>query len=691
MMRKVGPYAVGDEYGEDMAAMVAAMSSDPWDWPYLAKIITGLPKKMQGRAVKEYGKRRKAKGQQVANTWIREAVSQKLAGDALSLASSDDEIAEYAKARAEDVRNKLAEWVPADSETVERKLRQYADAYRASLPEDAAIRGIVARLTDEAFWRRNVRRVQGREVESSAIQLGMVHKFAGIYASDETVARVEQQARRNRAALEATEAENTATGEVFTLAELADLGVSNPSVRFAELMVRVRGMEAFAREHGHVGIFATGTCPSRMHARRSESGETNDLFDGTIPREAQSWMARAWGRNRSALERAGIRFYGVRVAEPHHDGTPHWHMLVFMAPLLEGGRSAVARFKAIFRRYLLRGDWKAPKAKDIKAELRAKGWTHRAATMAAGQAVQSVKVQQRAAEKADTARLRRACDFKEIDWSQGSAAGYLVKYLAKNISGERCGEDLENGKPATETAGRVRAWASVWGIRQFQIVGGPTVGVWRELRRLKEKPQQMELFGAWNAASEAKDWAAFIQAQGGMEIRRADRPVQLWKLEEPGRLTKYAEPAGDRVAGVKCQGVATATRSATWEIRSGNGQENSFAGCKKKPVLCVVFQPNARQGLFSGDVGADALRLEVGLGFSGTAAPAPWTRVNNCTEGTHEPAKKDGSGGGRRRKQVADSAAAHQGHGGAVRRADLGGVESHQRGTAQPGWWEISF
>lgn len=195
----------------------------------------------------------------------------------------------------------------------------------------------MARMCCPQWWRRRLRRHQGRTIEAAAIRLGYVNKTRDLYISEERLRARLQQNVRNAAALESTLARNE-LGQEFTLAELASRSPANKKVRRAELMTRIAGFERIARELGHAGLFITLTCPSRFHPWRTV-GESkvvgNPRYDAQeTPRTAQKHLARVWSRN--SFRPTSAQHLPLRL--PHCRTTARRHTALALIGVLRVGR-----------------------------------------------------------------------------------------------------------------------------------------------------------------------------------------------------------------------------------------------------------------------------------------------------------------------------------------------------------------
>ncbi|WP_198043792.1 replication endonuclease [Janthinobacterium sp. 1_2014MBL_MicDiv] len=399
-------------------------------------------------------------------------------------------------------------------------------ARRGVLPPDdkKTIGGYIARAADHAWWRRALRKELMRRFEHTSIQLGLTYVRADPYVSRETCLAQAAQNEANQKALAAVSAINE-HGDVYSLAELAALGMGNKTLRRGELMLRIRGFEEVADKMRHVGMFWTVTCPSKYHSVGGTNAKYTE-FGSPTPRAAQAYLADVWKRIRSSLHRRGIRPYGFRIAEPHTDGCPHWHMLLFVAPEHQ------TAMECVISAYAMHEDRDEPGA------------------------------------------IKNRVKLVRIEAGKGTAAGYIAKYVSKNIDGAGVGDHkvFEDGRTyviAPDMFGnmeftasqRVTYWSQVWGIRQFQQIGGVPVGVWREFRRLSEEsvrnaPEPIR--EAYRAAQKVEsdnpaiaqraDFARFIRAMGGPTVGR-QAAIQLAKRAEDVE-GRYEQVEAHRPVGV---------------------------------------------------------------------------------------------------------------------------------------------
>ena len=489
------------------------------------------------------------------------------------------------------------------AEVFEEQLRKIANAAASDDDELLAegIAGIKGRLKDKKWWKRQIYKFLYRAFEAVMRECGMVHRRAGLYISNEAFKRFEQRKLKARAFFEQAEAICEETGESFVLAELWEHSMANPAIRRMELMTRMRGFDEISRVHGHYGCMVTLTCPSRFHKKLSKNSADNPKFDGSTPRDGADYLQKVWTQIRANLGRAGIRIYGFRVAEPHHDATPHWHLLLFME------QAHKETFRRVVAKYGCRADreelglhyFETDKERTAEAKrrqeaiLRESGKKICLAQLKAAMKTEDEFWENYSFRFWQKSRASARVDFKDIDPAKGCAAAYLAKYVSKNIdgltnSGESMGDDdeAEPGTSAAETAKRVGAWASQWGIRQFQQIGGVPVTLYRELRRVHVDAEDSLLYRAVHAADQG-DWGKFVALLGGEDyafVKRADLPLALYK-EETDERNQYGE--------------------------------------EKAAILRGVVELETGEYLISRE-------KEWILKYGGTAAA--WTRVNNCTK-----------------------------------------------------------
>lgn len=541
-----------------------------------------------------------------AHTEQREAL--RVDGGALkawSLGGSDDDVKDRAQALAKRCEHLLVQSRQIDDGTrllsvTKAELRARCDAealaHRCS-PARGEDGPALNRYACPKWWRKALRKVQRQQIEQAKIAAGVIRVGRQVYCSDAQVRLRRNQSLRNRQTLEAVHAIND-EGDEYTLAQLADVSPSNPAIRRSELMVRMRGFEDYAKARGHVARAFTFTCPSWMHPSDCE-------YQGTTPTEAQAWLNVSWARARAQAgrevvgrgrqrkgARAAIPFYGFRVAEPHKDGCPHWHAVLFFE-----SDEAARQFKQIVRRQFLR---------DVHEHERKGG--------APGYEKGAVRYR------------------VKVEAIRGNATGYLAKYIAKNIDGlyvqaahpdlfasdgTLAGFDVKAegaggewyGK-SIELAERVQAWATCWRIRQFQQIGGPPVTLWREFRRVEgelaghttlhgdpvtwlHQTEQDEAAETLREPCDGTRWSGMCEAWASIhegstvgttpnvpKRERYARPV-YWcpdiVLPETGEVmqrlhTVYGDVRAGQVAGADVLGKFFGTRFRQWTLRTTTEQ-----------------------------------------------------------------------------------------------------------------------
>ncbi|END2528092.1 replication endonuclease, partial [Escherichia coli] len=462
------------------------------------------------------------------------------------------------------------------------------DKDRRNEPDTELLPGAILRLTCAEWWKRKLwlLRCEWREEQLRAACL--VSRKTSPYLSQDALSEFRAQREKTRDFLKSFMLENE-DGFTIDLETVYYAGVSNPVHRKAEMMATMKGLELLAEARGDKAVFLTVTCPSKYHAT-TENGHPNPKWNGATMRDSSDYLVNTFfAAVRKKLNRDGLRWYGIRTVEPHHDGTVHWHMMVFAHP---------------------------EEIDTIVSHTR------------------DIAIQEDRHELGDDITPRFKAEY--VDGSKGTPTSYIATYIGKNLDSRavdgidpKTGKprvDHETGKSMAESVERAIGWARLHRVRQFQFFGIPSRQVWRELRRLAsqmarnpEGPQRLkdDAMDAVLAAADAGCFATYIEKQGGVLVPRKDYLIRT-AYDLADELNDYGEQSV-QIYGIWSPLIGESSRVCT--------HPDNWKLVRRKPEQ-------------------EGSAHENGFDLQGGPA-APWTRGNNCprvqetdNNGTEQPEER---------------------------------------------------
>ena len=225
--------------------------------------------------------------------------------------------------------------------------------------------------------------------------------------------------------------------------------------RFITLWSLTRACEQIAERRGLACLFLTLSLPAAYH-RNPSQGRQGGWVAGLTPVAGIEELQHRWQLIRARLQKEEIAQLGLWTQEPHEDGTPHRHLLIWAAP--DQAERLIEIYRSVFND--THEDFEGGVAVNVKR------------------------------------------------WNTDEAArpsSYVMKYIVKTFSGGEAHVDrVEGTERHVEHADRVAAWRrGVPGKRSYGFVGlvPGAIGVWGKVASLREEDPALkdETFGAAHA------------------------------------------------------------------------------------------------------------------------------------------------------------------------------------------------
>ena len=419
---------------------------------------------------------------------------------------SNDELMVDAIKRVETTR-KIKQRNPDESVCYE-KMVSYVEKQGLDKPSGSKAKAII-KMVKVGWWKAALKKQDRLLCEHERRCAGIVSRNKSAYASVNARSMQVAYELSLEQYLKSKRMVNESTGEVVTMWDIAQHTNFNAVVKLAETTKRLDGMQDQAEREGLVAKFLTITCPSKFH--RFSKDRFNQKFDESLTsKDAKKHLSKVVKDAHKRLSNAGIPVIGMRVLEPHHDGTPHLHAVVWATP-------------------------------DNIEEV-----------------VNAYKVEALAVDGGERGAAENRFDCK--DMVNGGAVGYLMKYLTKNLNQESDLVDDQTGKQYSESNVGISAWVRLNSIVQFAFWGDCGIGVFRQLYKVGDDVGHPVIQAMVNAARD-NDYGAYIELQGGLGTAVADRRVKA--VNELVRVNADGEEI-KQIAALSVDGLRITLERDTW-------------------------------------------------------------------------------------------------------------------------------
>ena len=110
---------------------------------------------------------------------------------------------------------------------------------------------------------------------------------------------------------------------------MASILAKKKAATTAQFYAMCKAMDEYATTHqGWTGVFVTATLPPEYHPNPANGH--GDYNPAKSPRAADQELQHRLAKLRARMAKARVPVFGIRVAEPHKDGCPHTHLLLYM-------------------------------------------------------------------------------------------------------------------------------------------------------------------------------------------------------------------------------------------------------------------------------------------------------------------------------------------------------------------------